>query len=146
MVSPRGKSPTRVSLRGEGVRGRGSDRGTQHHQPATATQWTPVLTRTFLEAIVNEFEANGQETGGWDHSAWISVQDEIWDNTWEFVDKKELVKKYEILKSEWRAWVLIKEDKSVIGTGYNPKTGLVEGPGYWWDIMIAVSLCYITFL
>ncbi|KAG5546935.1 hypothetical protein RHGRI_012840 [Rhododendron griersonianum] len=53
------------------------------------------------------------------------------------IEKKQLKYKHDRLKDEWRAWILVAEDKRQTGLGKNPETGAITGPDHWWEAMIA---------
>ncbi|KAG5563849.1 hypothetical protein RHGRI_000145 [Rhododendron griersonianum] len=88
-------------------------------------------------ACAEEIEENGRAVNGFGKQAWARIVNAILGKTGRHFLKKQLKDKHDRLKDEWRAWILVAEDKRQTGLGRNPETGAITGPDHWWDAMIA---------
>lgn len=111
-------------------------------------KWTSSSVKSLLEACAEEIEENGRAVNGFNKQAWARIVNAVMGKTGRKFTKKQLKAKHNRLKDEWRAWILVAEDKRQTGLGRNPETGAITGPDHWWAAMIAVSInnfdCYFN--
>ncbi|KAF7125086.1 hypothetical protein RHSIM_Rhsim12G0127300 [Rhododendron simsii] len=136
MVSPRGGQGmgTRTSPR-KGVL---QSSQLSNRNVLDRAKWTPSLTRCLLEACAEEIDKFGRALIGFSSQGWQHIVQAFAMKTGTMICKKEQLKnKYDRLKEEWKAWILVAKDTSQTGLGRDPDTGAITGPQHWWASMIA---------
>ncbi|KAF7130231.1 hypothetical protein RHSIM_Rhsim10G0025100 [Rhododendron simsii] len=90
-------------------------------QPYTKTidraKWTSPLIKSLLEACAEEIEENGRAVNGFSKQAWARIVNAVMGKTGKKFEKKQLKDKHNRLNDEWRAWILVAEDKRQTGLG-----------------------------
>ncbi|CAL5431638.1 unnamed protein product [Camellia sinensis] len=105
-------------------------------QPYHKATWDGESTRIFLELVVKEIEA-----GNWPHMSITPNGYYLWSKTFEAAtgrlhSLKQLKNKYNLLKSEWRAWCKLMDcQKCPTGIGFDQVTGLFTASADWWAKM-----------
>ncbi|KAF7147708.1 hypothetical protein RHSIM_Rhsim03G0199100 [Rhododendron simsii] len=89
-------------------------------QPYTKTidraKWTSPLIKSLLEACAEGIEENGRAVNGFSKQAWARIVNAVMGKTGKKLEKKQLKDKHDRLKDEWRAWILVAEDKRQNGS------------------------------
>ncbi|KAF7129956.1 hypothetical protein RHSIM_Rhsim10G0163900 [Rhododendron simsii] len=100
--------------------------------------WDSQMTRLFLQLAIKEIEAEGRGTTQLSNNSLRNISNEISARTGEMINLKQCKNRYDVLKRDWQAWILLADSRrGATGLGMNPVTGTFTAPDHFWANLIA---------
>ncbi|KAI8024329.1 L10-interacting MYB domain-containing protein [Camellia lanceoleosa] len=98
--------------------------------------WDEESTQILLELVVKEIEAGNQPHMSITPNGYRSLFKTFEVATGRLHSPKQLKNKYNLLKTEWRAWCKLMDcRKGPTGIGFDQETGLFNASADWWAKM-----------
>ena len=117
----------------------------KRQQPYHKATWDGESTWIFLELVVKEIEAGNRPHMSITPNGYRSLSKTFEAATGRLYSLKQLKNKYNLLKTEWRAWCKLMDcRKGPTGIGFDQVTGLFNASADWWAKMEKVTV-YIFF-
>ncbi|CAL5348808.1 unnamed protein product [Camellia sinensis] len=108
----------------------------KRQQPYHKATWDGESTRIFLELVVKEIEAGNRPHMSITPNGYRSLSKTFEVATGRLHSLKQLKNRYNLLKTEWRAWCKLMDcRKGPTGIGFDQVTGLFNASADWWAKM-----------
>ncbi|KAH7834218.1 hypothetical protein Vadar_013848 [Vaccinium darrowii] len=131
------RTPSRTSPRGKGKATVDRPRARQRLQIEERAHWTSELTKDFLQCCANDIDQYGRTSISLDPAGWVRVNNAFNAITNSNYNKAQLKNRWDQLKRDWAAWIMLTESPRQTGLGWDEKNNTITAPDHWWGAMIS---------